>query len=53
MDANGKLSKEEFIEAIMAQEPFSKMIWRKKLKHEEKYGIYADEDFKCSHNKEI
>jgi hypothetical protein len=45
LDGDSKLSPEEFLRGIAAQEPFSKMLTRNIIKQEENFGA-AFEEFK-------
>ena len=47
LDCDGKLRIEEFIKGISAQEPYSKMMIRAKLKREEEFGPKGDKH-ECS-----
>jgi hypothetical protein len=44
LDGDSKLKPEEFLKGIKAQEPFSKMLIRAKLKAEEEVGSYQEEN---------
>ena len=38
LDNDSRLNKEEFLKGITAQEPFSKMLIRQQMKHEQAFG---------------
>lgn len=47
LDCDSKLCREEFMKGISAQEPYSKMMIRAKLKREEEFGPKGDKH-ECS-----